>query len=53
MNTLMVNFVKLFNLALVLQLSHKSVLQNCHTHRLNCVTKIKTIDIQLVNKFYE
>jgi hypothetical protein len=40
-------------LPLVLQLSHKVVLQNCHTSKLNCVTKIKTADFQLVNQFQE
>jgi hypothetical protein len=34
-------------------LSHKTVLQNCHTSKLNCVTKIKTIDFQLVNNLKE
>jgi hypothetical protein len=51
--TLSVNFVKLFKLALVLQLSHKAVLQNCNTSKLDGVTKIKTFDFQLVNKLHE
>jgi hypothetical protein len=37
----------------VLQLSHKAVLQSCNTNKLNSVTKIKTVNFQLVNKFHE